>query len=125
LFFIILTIKRKCVKIRSSELKRLKKKAIYQMKSALNKQILLHILWIIFFMQPISGLNAQSLQFNSLTIENGLSQNTINAIIQDDLGLIWIATQEGFNRYDGNEFKVYKQNTKEPHLNLPLHPVIF
>lgn len=97
-------------------MKRLKKKAIYLIKSALHKQLPLHVLWITFFMQFIIGLNAQSLQFNSLTIENGLSQNTINALVQDDLGLIWIATQEGFNRYDGNEFKVYKQNTKEPHL---------
>jgi len=97
-------------------LKRLIKKSIYQFRTAIYRQLLRYVLWTSFFLQLFCNVNAQSFQFNSLTIENGLSQNTINAIVQDDLGLIWIATQEGFNRYDGNEFKIYKQNTTQPHL---------
>ena len=85
------------------------KKSIYQFRTAIYRQLLRYVLWTSFFLQLFCNVNAQSFQFNSLTIENGLSQNTINAIVQDDLGLIWIATQEGFNRYDGNEFKIYKQ----------------
>lgn len=36
--------------------------------------------------------------------ENGLSQEQVNAILQDDYGFLWIGTQDGLNRYDGNKF---------------------
>lgn len=60
--------------------------------------------------------NAQHINFGSLSIENGLSQNTVNSIVQDKLGIMWFATQEGLNRFDGTSIKVYYQNTKFPEL---------
>ncbi len=48
------------------------------------------------------------LTFTHLSIEDGLSQNTALKILQDHLGFIWIGTQDGLNRYDGYEFKVYR-----------------
>ncbi len=48
------------------------------------------------------------IHFNYLTTNDGLSQNSINCIVQDAKGYIWIGTQDGLNRYDGYEFKVYK-----------------
>lgn len=56
----------------------------------------------------------QLLRFDHLTLEDGLSQNTVLALIQDRQGFIWAATQDGLNRYDGYNFTVYKhdpQNT--------------
>jgi len=44
------------------------------------------------------------LKFNSLTVENGLANNTINDIVQDSLGFVWIATNDGLSRYDGKSF---------------------
>lgn len=38
-----------------------------------------------------------------LTIEEGLSSNKINDIVQDDEGFLWIATNDGLNLYDGTE----------------------
>ena len=49
----------------------------------------------------------QSIKFVHLSIEDGLSQNDARVILQDRLGFIWIGTQDGLNRYDGYEFKVY------------------
>jgi len=43
-----------------------------------------------------------------MTIKDGLSQSATNCIHQDKLGYIWIGTQDGLNRFDGVEFKVYK-----------------
>src|SRR4030067_1439370 len=50
----------------------------------------------------------QKVNFNSLSIEQGLSQNMIRYILQDSKGFMWFATWDGLNRYDGYEFKVYK-----------------
>jgi ligand-binding sensor domain-containing protein/signal transduction histidine kinase len=39
-----------------------------------------------------------------------LSQKTINEVIQDEIGYMWIGTQDGLNRYDGKNFKVFKRD---------------
>lgn len=52
----------------------------------------------------------QSLSFSHLTVENGLSQNSVLAIAQDSRGFMWFGTRNGLNRYDGRQFKVYKNN---------------
>src|SRR4051812_17671627 len=45
-----------------------------------------------------------------ITVEEGLSSNTINDIVQDDDGFLWIATSNGLNRYDGTEIVQYYQH---------------
>ena len=39
---------------------------------------------------------------------NGLSQNTVNCILEDHRGLKWFGTQNGLNRYDGHAFSIYR-----------------
>ncbi|PPU98977.1 diguanylate cyclase [Xanthomonas hyacinthi] len=41
-------------------------------------------------------------------LDDGLSQLTITALQNDDQGFLWIATQEGLNRFDGHRFRVYR-----------------
>lgn len=53
---------------------------------------------------------AQNINFRHLTVENGLSQNAVMAIAQDKKGFVWYGTRYGLNRYDGTNFKVYKNN---------------
>ncbi|MBD1262182.1 response regulator [Maribacter polysiphoniae] len=48
--------------------------------------------------------------FRQLSIKDGLSQNCAISINQDSLGYLWIATQDGLNRYDGKKFEVYPFN---------------
>jgi len=43
-------------------------------------------------------------------IGNGLSSNYPNSIIQDSRGFIWVGTNNGVNRYDGYQYKVFKHN---------------
>lgn len=53
--------------------------------------------------------NAQEVSFRHLTVEDGLSNNSVMSIYQDERGLMWFGTQDGLNLYDGRHFKVYYQ----------------
>jgi signal transduction histidine kinase/ligand-binding sensor domain-containing protein/CheY-like chemotaxis protein len=50
--------------------------------------------------------------FEHLTVQQGLSDNTIFCILQDSKGFMWFGTQEGLNRFDGYGFKIYPNNPK-------------
>ncbi|WP_083690200.1 EAL domain-containing protein [Colwellia sp. UCD-KL20] len=50
------------------------------------------------------------LKFKSLTTQDGLSQSYAYGITEDKQGFMWIATQDGLNRYDGKNFIHYKNN---------------
>lgn len=52
------------------------------------------------------------------TTNDGLPQNTVGAIVQDNDGFVWLGTQEGLVRYDGTEFRVFdRTNTPEIRVN--------
>ncbi|MBI9072213.1 MAG: SpoIIE family protein phosphatase [Melioribacteraceae bacterium] len=52
------------------------------------------------------------LKFEHFNSEHGLSQSTVNAIVQDKKGFLWFGTEDGLNRYDGYNFKVYYPEIK-------------
>ncbi len=45
--------------------------------------------------------------FRQLSGKEGLSQNSAISITQDSTGFLWIASQDGLNKYDGRQFKIY------------------
>ena len=53
------------------------------------------------------------------SIKDGLSQNTVMAILQDKDGYMWFGTWDGLNRFDGYSFKIFKamNNGQEIHVN--------
>ena len=66
-----------------------------------------------------SLLANDSLPIFHLSIQNGLSNNSVRSVYQDSKGFIWFGTYDGLNRYDGNEFKVFRNrlsdSTSIPH----------
>src|SRR4030095_1166151 len=50
-----------------------------------------------------------SLYFERLTTQNGLSNNKVNCFIQDQRGFMWIGTNDGLNRYDGQYFTIFRK----------------
>ena len=54
------------------------------------------------------------LYFKRMNQANGLSNNKVNCILQDKRGFTWIGTDDGLNRYDGYNFKVFKNIPGEP-----------
>jgi len=61
------------------------------------------------FILLISGYSQQYI-FTNYSINNGLSQSVVNCIFQDSKGYIWIGTQNGLNRFNGETFDVYSYN---------------
>jgi ligand-binding sensor domain-containing protein/signal transduction histidine kinase len=56
----------------------------------------------VLFAQPAN------LKFTRITAEDGISQSYVVCALQDSRGFMWFGTQDGLNRYDGYNFKVYK-----------------
>jgi len=72
------------------------------------------VLFVIFLLFATSTTAAQHLRFQHTGINQGLSQSTVFDLLQDKDGFIWIATQNGLNRFDGYQFKIYKRNPDDP-----------
>jgi signal transduction histidine kinase/ligand-binding sensor domain-containing protein/DNA-binding response OmpR family regulator len=58
--------------------------------------------------------NAQAVAFRRLTIEDGLSQNAVSAMLQYSRGFMWFGTKDGLNRYDGYSFSTFRHNPFDP-----------
>ncbi|MDM8529686.1 two-component regulator propeller domain-containing protein [Anaerolineales bacterium HSG25] len=89
----------------------------------LYKTVLLCIvLSISVLAQPVSAQGGDGpstrvdfpLTFDHITVEDGLSNNLVASIVQDDTGFMWFGTFDGLNRYDGYEFKVYRHDPDDP-----------
>jgi signal transduction histidine kinase/ligand-binding sensor domain-containing protein/DNA-binding response OmpR family regulator len=48
------------------------------------------------------------LKFKSFSINDGLSHNSVECMMQDSRGFIWIGTVDGLNKFDGYSFKIYR-----------------
>ncbi|ACV27893.1 EAL domain-containing protein [Kangiella koreensis] len=56
---------------------------------------------------------------DAIGIEDQLSQSVITAIVEDQQGFLWIGTEDGLNRYDGYQIKVFqKQNSNLSHTTI-------
>lgn len=64
--------------------------------------------------QDLASLRADTARFYRLTVEQGLSQNTVHDLLQDRQGFLWVATQNGLTRFDGHETRVFRPQPGEP-----------
>src|ERR1700761_9057923 len=82
----------------------------------INKFIRFSIFAILFFItaSPVLSqpdtVNGYSVQH--FTDENGLPQNSINDLLFDKDGYLWLASQVGLVRFNGSSFKIYYPNDK-------------
>lgn len=89
-------------------------------QSQLPKKCQFLVIFIFLFYIPIkNGLceisPGSNIRFRHLTIEDGLSQSSVNCILLDSKGFLWFGTEEGLNRFDGYTMVHYKTDPDDPH----------
>ena len=62
---------------------------------------------ILLFSLNIALAKANTIQFDHISIQDGLSQSTVTCLLQDNKGFVWIGTQDGLNKYDGYNFTIF------------------
>jgi len=51
--------------------------------------------------------------FDQISLKEGLTQSTVKTVYRDHIGLLWIGTKDGLNRYDGSNVRSYLHDTKD------------
>ena len=72
-----------------------------------------HIICVFLLIVGFVCYGQSNYRFRNYTISNGLSQSSVNSIIQDDLNSLWIGTQDGLNRFDGKSFEIFSSDETE------------
>ena len=76
------------------------------------QQRLLVFLTLFFTSALVLGQQNQ-IQFARLDLADGLSHNQVNAILKDAKGFMWFGTLSGLNRYDGYQFKTFRNDPRD------------
>jgi len=66
--------------------------------------LFIFLLWI----ASLCGYAQQKCSFTHYSSEDGLSQNTVMSMLQDHKGIMWFATWDGINKFNGYSFKTFK-----------------
>lgn len=71
---------------------------------------------LIFFSLLITAMASMggNFIFRKYQVNDGLSENTVQSIIQDRQGFIWFGTKDGLNRFDGHEFRIFRNDPTNP-----------
>ncbi|WP_406684602.1 response regulator [Seonamhaeicola sp. MEBiC1930] len=70
------------------------------------------ILSLVFCLSTLNSLSQSQEIFEKINKSNGLSSSRITSIVKAENGFVWIGSENGLNRYDGKELKVYnRQNS--------------
>ena len=80
------------------------------------------LILVILLQYQIIGQDNKNFYFENISIPDGLSNTQVWDILQDKYGFLWIATQDGLNRFDGYNFTIYKNDPENPN-SLPNNQV--
>src|SRR6185503_14271744 len=72
-----------------------------------------NIFFLLLFIHANFLYAQPGLYFRHFTIQQGLSQNTVTCIIQDNAGFLWFGTEDGLNRYNGYNVDVFKHDPSD------------
>lgn len=70
--------------------------------------ILLLNLWLLIGMESMASI------YRNYYVEDGLSHNSVWAVMQDRQGYMWFGTNDGLDRFDGVNFRVFRYRHDNP-----------
>lgn len=70
------------------------------------------VVLVLIFICQMSHSQDINIRFQHITSDQGLSQNTVDCILQDSRGFMWFGTWNGLNRFDGYNFIVFKSEAQ-------------
>jgi ligand-binding sensor domain-containing protein len=70
------------------------------------------ILILVIFPKILSA-QYDNIKFDHITVDDGLSNNFVRSIVQDNMGFMWFATEDGLNKFDGYTFTVYRNDPND------------
>lgn len=70
-------------------------------------------LLLLIFSGSLLAVKNNDYVYRSFTIEDGLSQSSVLSILHDSRGYLWFGTVDGLNRFDGYEFKIYRNEVSD------------
>jgi signal transduction histidine kinase/ligand-binding sensor domain-containing protein/DNA-binding response OmpR family regulator len=74
------------------------------------KNLIIYLLFLLL----AAPIRAQDYSFKRLQVEDGLSNNSVVSMLQDNKGFMWFGTKDGLSRYDGYSFKVFQHEPGNP-----------
>ena len=72
-----------------------------------------HIVILILLILACNLKAASSYVFRTFDVSNGLPENTVKCITQDEQGFLWLGTFNGLCRFDGNSFQTFVHNAND------------
>src|SRR5690606_24362003 len=81
-----------------------------------------HRIVVLFVVYLVLSLNVRAQTGRLFTVDSDLSSSLVTDIHQDRSGYIWIATEDGLNKFDGVKFTTYRQNQNKG--NSILHNIV-
>ena len=70
-------------------------------------------LLIVTYLFMLAVISGQASLYRIYQTSNGLSHNSVWAVIQDSEGFMWFGTNDGLNRFDGVHFKVFRRQSND------------
>lgn len=78
---------------------------------------LFYKIFLLLFLLALSikiGAQTNNIKFSKIRTEDGISQGYVTCAFQDSRGFMWFGTQDGLNRYDGYNFKIFRHSQDIP-----------
>ncbi len=75
---------------------------------------LLLTFYLLFVPFMLTSAENNNFYFRKIQVDDGLSENTVFCILQDSKGYMWFGTKDGLSRFDGKNFRIFRNSEDNP-----------